>query len=92
MLSEDQVTFDSDAEGQVAMVIYEWRDVQYLGKVTSTVDGFPVSVLCHHGSGHVQANKHSRRRTFAQAVLSEMVFAIILSWDVSLLIFPRGCR
>ncbi|OSD03235.1 hypothetical protein PYCCODRAFT_1477105 [Trametes coccinea BRFM310] len=28
------VTFDSSSQGQLAMVIYEWGDVQYLGKET----------------------------------------------------------
>jgi hypothetical protein len=33
------VTFDkASSQGQVAMVIYEWRDSQYLGKVTSMID------------------------------------------------------
>ncbi|KAJ7070846.1 lung seven transmembrane receptor-domain-containing protein [Mycena amicta] len=31
-------TFDATSEGQLAMVIYEWGDVQYLGKVTSMTD------------------------------------------------------
>ncbi|KAK7064065.1 integral membrane protein [Favolaschia claudopus] len=29
------VTFDDASQGQLAMVIYEWSDVQYLGKITS---------------------------------------------------------
>ncbi|KAI0697538.1 lung seven transmembrane receptor-domain-containing protein [Cytidiella melzeri] len=32
------VTFGSSSQGQLSMVIYEWRDMQYLGKVTSMVD------------------------------------------------------
>ncbi|KAJ7225278.1 lung seven transmembrane receptor-domain-containing protein [Mycena pura] len=32
------ITFDANSQGQLAMVIYEWSDVQYLGKVTSVVD------------------------------------------------------
>lgn len=39
------VTFDSISQGQVVMVIYEWSDVQYLGKVTSTVGDLPVSTF-----------------------------------------------
>ena len=39
------VTYDSTSQGQLSMVIYEWRDMQYLGKVTSMVDDLlPVSV------------------------------------------------
>ncbi|KAL5494927.1 hypothetical protein ACEPAI_389 [Sanghuangporus weigelae] len=34
------VTFDDSSQGQLAMVIYEWKDVQYLGKVTSLVDDY----------------------------------------------------
>lgn len=39
------VTFDSSSQGQVAMVIYEWKDVGYLGKATSQDDDdtLPVS-------------------------------------------------
>ncbi|KAI0962052.1 hypothetical protein AcV7_000979 [Taiwanofungus camphoratus] len=35
------VTFDNNSQGQLAMAIYEWGDVQYLGKVTSTVNDLP---------------------------------------------------
>ncbi|PSS05450.1 hypothetical protein PHLCEN_2v3830 [Hermanssonia centrifuga] len=34
------VTFDSSSQGQLAMVVYEWRDMQYLGKVTSEDDDY----------------------------------------------------
>ncbi|THH19061.1 hypothetical protein EW146_g2036 [Bondarzewia mesenterica] len=38
------VSFDSTSQGQLAMVIYEWKDSPYLGKVTSeTDDSLPVS-------------------------------------------------
>ncbi|OCH86055.1 hypothetical protein OBBRIDRAFT_797568 [Obba rivulosa] len=40
------VTFDSSSQGQLAMVIYEWGDVQYLGKVTSTVHDLPKTYVC----------------------------------------------
>ncbi|KAJ7040415.1 lung seven transmembrane receptor-domain-containing protein [Mycena alexandri] len=37
------VTFDAASQGQLAMVVYEWSDVQYLGKITSfTDDELPV--------------------------------------------------
>ncbi|KAF7339301.1 Integral membrane protein [Mycena sanguinolenta] len=32
------VTFEDASQGQLAMVIYEWSDVQYLGKITSFTD------------------------------------------------------
>ncbi len=39
------VSFDSTSQGHLAMVIYEWKDYQYLGKVTSETDDYlPVSV------------------------------------------------
>ena len=40
------VTFDSTSQGQLAMVIYEWHDAPYLGKVTSYINDFyPVSYI-----------------------------------------------
>lgn len=39
-----QVSFDSTSQGQLAMVIYEWADAPYLGKITSEEDDYlPVS-------------------------------------------------
>ncbi|KAF8167666.1 lung seven transmembrane receptor-domain-containing protein [Crassisporium funariophilum] len=42
------VTFDSSSQGHLAMVIYEWADVQFLGKVTTpdTDDGLPKTYVC----------------------------------------------
>lgn len=42
------VTFDeSSSQGQVAMVIYEWKDVKYLGVTTSmTDDSLPKTYVC----------------------------------------------
>lgn len=38
------ITFDNSSQGQLAMVIYEWSDSQYLGKITSLSDDtLPVS-------------------------------------------------
>lgn len=42
------VSFDSTSQGDLAMVIYEWADVRYLGKVTTPVDDeidLPVSSI-----------------------------------------------
>jgi hypothetical protein len=40
------VSFDATSQGQVAMVIYEWSDAKYLGKVTEFSDeDLPVSLL-----------------------------------------------
>jgi hypothetical protein len=42
------VTFDeSSSQGQLAMVIYEWKDVKYLGVTTSTTDDtLPKTYVC----------------------------------------------
>jgi hypothetical protein len=40
------VTFEPESQGQVAMVIYEWADSGYLGKVIDpNADYLPVSCL-----------------------------------------------
>lgn len=61
------VTFDNTSPGQVAMVIYEWQDVKYLGKVTSKVDDLlPVSISYYRTNVHIYNNTmDSRRRMFA---------------------------
>ena len=63
------VTFAAESQGEVAMVIYEWQDVVYLGKQTSTDEYLPVRCLmlrppCYvvHSNGFVA----SRRRTYVQ--------------------------
>ena len=40
------VSFDNASPGHLAMVIYEWTDVMYLGKITTseTDDDLPVSL------------------------------------------------
>lgn len=43
------VTFDSSSRGQLSMVIYEWGDSQYLGKVTQPDDDYeyiPKTYIC----------------------------------------------
>ncbi|KAF8481985.1 lung seven transmembrane receptor-domain-containing protein [Russula ochroleuca] len=41
------VSFDSTSQGHLAMVIYEWKDYQYLGKVTSETDEYlPKTYVC----------------------------------------------
>ena len=44
LTSSHTVTFDKSSHGQLAAVIYEWSDVEYLGKTTSYADSLPVSV------------------------------------------------
>ncbi|KAF8506739.1 lung seven transmembrane receptor-domain-containing protein [Russula emetica] len=34
------ISFDGTSQGHLAMVIYEWKDYQYLGKVTSETDDY----------------------------------------------------
>ncbi|TCD66492.1 hypothetical protein EIP91_001317 [Steccherinum ochraceum] len=34
------VTFESGSQGQLAMVVYEWKDMSYLGKITSYIDDY----------------------------------------------------
>lgn len=40
------VTFDSSSAGQIAMAIYEWKDVMYLGKVTKGDELLPKTYIC----------------------------------------------
>ncbi|KAJ7361540.1 lung seven transmembrane receptor-domain-containing protein [Mycena albidolilacea] len=41
------ITFEDTSQGQLAMVIYEWTDVNYLGKITSsTNDELPKTYVC----------------------------------------------
>lgn len=49
------VSFDSTSQGHLAMVIYEWKDYQYLGKVTSETEYLPVSIALgeHPRRAHV---------------------------------------
>ena len=45
ILNSLPVSFDSTSQGQLAMVIYEWKDAKYLGKVhhSDTDNELPVS-------------------------------------------------
>jgi len=43
------VSFDSTSQGNLAIVIYEWKDYKYLGKVTSnTEELLPVGIRVTH--------------------------------------------
>ncbi|KAK7465358.1 hypothetical protein VKT23_005337 [Stygiomarasmius scandens] len=45
------VTFEPSSQGQVAMVIYEWADAPYLGKITSMTDEYlPKTYVCTSGA------------------------------------------
>ena len=70
------VTFDSSSQGQLAMVIYEWKDMQYLGKVTSMVDDMlPVSDPSRVPTCLRYLTHCSRRHTYARPTLSEVASA-----------------
>lgn len=61
------VTFEP-SQGQLAMVIYEWNDVKYLGKITSTTDDtLPVS---EHSRN---ANRTSACPSFLKQYIAENV-------------------
>jgi len=51
--SSHTVTFDKSSQGQLAAVIYEWSDVEHLGKTTSYVDDLPVSVGFRHTAANI---------------------------------------
>jgi hypothetical protein len=53
LTSRHAVTFDKASQGQLAAVIYEWSDVDYLGKTTSYVEDLPVSVGTRHTAADV---------------------------------------
>jgi hypothetical protein len=69
------VSFEGTSQGQLAMVIYEWGDYHYLGKVASeTVDHLPVSIS-HAATRHALMSRVSRRRMFAPQMLCEVASA-----------------
>lgn len=57
------------------MVIYEWGDMPFLGKVTSTVNDMPVSDSSYFRSPRVQRKVHSRKHTSALLMRLEVVIA-----------------
>ena len=69
------VTFTAESRGEVSMVIYEWQDVIYLGKQTSTDEFLPVRCLMFKALKAHCYVVHSidfvacRRRTYVQATL-----------------------
>jgi hypothetical protein len=70
------VSFDSTSQGHLAMVIYEWKDYQYLGKVTSKTDEYlPVSIVLPSDRNTLICLA-SRRHMYAPPMLYEGVFAV----------------
>jgi hypothetical protein len=75
LTSSPTVTFDGSSQGQLAAVIYEWSDVDYLGKTTSFVEDLPVSAGARHTAANVDSpllngepaeniHLHNRRTSF----------------------------
>ena len=83
------MTFDSGSQGQLAMVIYEWGDMAYLGKVTSTANDMPVSAPSLASATHAHLATRSRRHTSAHPTLSKVASVITRSWATSSLTFRR---
>ena len=70
LTSSPTVTFDKSSQGQLAAVIYEWSDVNYLGKTTSYIEDLPVSVGAGYAAADFDNIRTSRRRTSAQQMHS----------------------
>lgn len=64
------------------MVIYEWKDVKYLGVITpSPDDSLPVSDPLTTHPALLSNSLHSRRPTYAQQMQSEMAAALLKTWE-----------
>ena len=63
------------------MVIYEWKDVKYLGVTTSVSDdSLPVSDPLITHPALLSNNLRSRRPTYAQQMQSEMAVVLLKTW------------
>lgn len=66
------VTFEPHSQGQLTMVLYEWKDVPYLGKPTSELDDtLPVSLVFGISSAifnHTE-DLHLHGRCFEQGLM-----------------------
>ncbi|KIL71694.1 hypothetical protein M378DRAFT_64852 [Amanita muscaria Koide BX008] len=61
------VTFDASSQGQLAMVVYEWTDSKYLGKVIDTNAGYlPKTYIC---TSSVQAAGHCTKAQLGQFII-----------------------
>jgi hypothetical protein len=71
------VSFESTSQGQLAMVIYEWGDYHYLGKVTSEIDDYlPVSIRAMPVlAKRALMSLVSRKRMYAPQTLCELTSA-----------------
>jgi hypothetical protein len=51
------VSFDATSQGNLATIIYEWADVQYLGKetTTDTEEPLPVRTIYNVSFSHLNA-------------------------------------
>jgi hypothetical protein len=72
------------------MVIYEWKDAPYLGKVTSmTDDTLPVRDSFWTQSDLILSTERSRKRTSAQRMLYLGDFVVRMNLDDLFLTFQK---
>lgn len=75
------------------MVVYEWKDMSYLGKVTSQEDEFmPVSCPSRMPTCARDANNHRRRHMSARLMQSEGASVTPHNSAASSSTFQRGSR
>lgn len=76
------------------MVIYEWADVQLLGKETTTNMEEDLPVSLNLSSIHLDyLRRHSRKHTFAHQVPCRLVIVHLTNWDDSFSTFhPESLR
>jgi hypothetical protein len=73
------------------MVVYEWRDANYLGKITSmTDDSLPVSLTFICLILQDSYTICSRKRTSAQRMLLLVDFAVRKTWVALFLTYRMG--
>ena len=85
------VTFDPSSSGQLALVLYEWDDVKYLGADTpgNEDDSMPVRIrFCHLTFSVLRLIQYrfsysSRKPTSAQPRPFDRVCAQKIPWDLS---------
>lgn len=85
------VTFDkTTSQGNLAMVIYEWADVKYLGKPTISNTDEELPVRPSFTQITLSLNERNRGPTSAQRVQSVLAIVRLTSRDVLFLICLRA--
>lgn len=74
------------------MVIYEWGDMAYLGKVTSTVNDMPVSAPPLAPATHADLATRSRRHTSVHLTPSRVASATTRNSVISSLTFRQASQ